>query len=145
MLLHTMNLKAESEGRGTGTIFLTADNCNGLNKKRYLLWFLAWLVLSEKEKRIELNFFIPDMMQVIRDRSKMNSCTAFANVDWTDWNAFLNLFGVVPAGFNIQQYHVFIFDSATPGVLHAKKISTSNEECVFNLVKRGLDLNREIA
>lgn len=45
---HTMNLDVESRGRSVCTLYLTCDHCGGQNKNRYLLWFLAWLVIIGK-------------------------------------------------------------------------------------------------
>lgn len=39
MLYQTMNLEAESRGRGEsiGTLYITEDNCSGQNKNRFML------------------------------------------------------------------------------------------------------------
>lgn len=58
MLNYAMNLPSESRARGE-TLLLSADNCGGQNKNRFVLWYLAWLVFTGREKRIELDFMIP--------------------------------------------------------------------------------------
>lgn len=58
MLNHAMNLPGESQARGE-TLLLSADNCGGQNKNRFVLWYLSWVVCIGREKRVELDFMIP--------------------------------------------------------------------------------------
>lgn len=55
ILYHWMMLPIEHLGIGEDALLISANNCDGQNKKnRYMLWLLAFIFIIGKEKRIEL-------------------------------------------------------------------------------------------
>lgn len=53
MLDHVINLPAEEKGASV-VILLTADNFSWKNKNRFVLWYLCYLVLIRRKKKVKL-------------------------------------------------------------------------------------------
>lgn len=76
-----------------------------------------------------------DMMKVIEDSSKSTTCIPSASVTWKDWKEVLSFFFKIPSTFKITTYQCFIFKKNYPGIVHARKLSSSQHESKFNLLQ----------
>lgn len=76
-----------------------------------------------------------DMMRVIKESSKNNVCIPSVDVDWLAWKDKLGEYFTMPSGFPVSQFHEFCFSAAEPGVVRARKLSTSATSTVVNLLK----------
>lgn len=168
MLNYAMNLPNESRARGE-TLLLSADNCGGQNKNRFVLWYLAWLVCTGREKRVELDFMIPghtknvvdgrfglvkrlvrrsdvvvpaEMMKIIQDSCDTTTCVPSVNVTWRDWKEYLQLYFGMPVDLKISQSYRFIFDCRFPGSVEVTTLSTSSTSQMFSLLRRGSEILR---
>ena len=48
----------ETWGLGEKSVHLHCDNCSGQNKNKYVLWYLAWRVISGLHSSITINFMV---------------------------------------------------------------------------------------
>lgn len=46
-------------GLGESSVHLHCDNCSGQNKNKFMIWYLAWRILSNLHTSITVNFMIP--------------------------------------------------------------------------------------
>ena len=47
-------------GLGETSVHLHCDNCSGQNKNKFMIWYLAWRILSNLHTSITVNFMIAD-------------------------------------------------------------------------------------
>ena len=76
-----------------------------------------------------------EMMKAVSESSKRNQFVCSVNLHWFKWKEFLSLSFSTPTLFRIQQYHIFSFDKSSPGVLKAKRLTTSATWETFNFLK----------
>lgn len=57
----------ESFGLGETTVHLHCDNCAGQNKNKFMLWYLAWRVVTGLHEVITLNFMIKGHTKFLPD------------------------------------------------------------------------------
>jgi len=139
-----------------------ADNCGGQNKNRFVLFYCIFLSISGMYDTVELCFMIPghtknicdcsfghckrcfrsrnvlcpaDMMKVIEESSKSTTCISSTRVTWKNWKECLSSFFKIPTTFKITSYQCFIFKNTKPGIVHARKLSSSVHETQFNLLQ----------
>lgn len=161
MIYHCLILPSEREGRG-GTLYLTADNCAGQNKNRFMLSFCCWLVLSGRERTVVMNFRVfghtknvcdgssghvkqllrrtnvrtpAEMMGVIRESSNTTDCILSVDVISRDWKAMLSEYCKISPKFGIRKYHEFAFGLGYKGFVKARLLSTLSDVDTFCLLK----------
>ena len=144
---------------------LHPDNCAGQNKNRYVLWYLTWRVLVGLENEITLYFLVAghtknvcdgafghikrtlltfdvrspaEMMAVIEKSSHSTTCVPSCHVYWRNWKELLEQYFTIPKNCRNSQGHVFHFSSSEPWKLRMKTLTTSSDDSVFSLKKRGL-------
>lgn len=106
MIVHVMEMQIEAEGR-LGPLLLTCDNCGGQNKNRFFMLFIEWIVIKNRGSDVHIYFPISshtknygdgvfglvkqrfryydvtcpaEMIDVIEDSGKFNSCIPFVSV-----------------------------------------------------------------
>ena len=143
-------------------IDMSADNCGGQNKNRFMLWFCCWLVICGVTDSIFMRFLIPghtknrvdgafglvkrklkrsnvlvpsDMMTIIEDSADTNNVICGSDVLWYSWQKILEPYFRYPPDFKITKYQVFEFDNKFPGQVRVRNRSTSTVVKCFNLFK----------
>ena len=129
----------------TPNIRIHADNCTGQNKNKYVLWYLMWLVTTNRLSHIELKFMIKGHTHSIIDggigqtKKELRRSDVFCLEHWRnvinrsaitnraeivngnnvyDWKSALGQYFKPLKG--ISKYQHFIVDKAQPGRIIVK-------------------------
>ena len=159
MLNHFLHTPAFVHGNKAAPLImrLTADNCTGQNKNRWIIWYLSFLTIIGRFDEIDLSFLVSGHTKNMCDarfalvkrsmRSKealipahmhdIISCSSLvltgvkaSEVGWYNWKSFLEGFfcGTIK---NINSYHFFKFKAAQPGVVFCSTSCDAPEQTVI--------------
>ena len=148
---------------------LSADNCAGQNKNRFVLFYLASRIIAGFEDSITLCFLVAghtknvcdgafgtiknalkhidaiklkQMTALVENSAYSTSAISANQVKWQQWKKLAE-FLIIPKTLRITQYHVFHFCRDDIGSVHAKKHSTDDTFIKFKLFK-GESLSQSI-
>ncbi|EDQ92071.1 uncharacterized protein MONBRDRAFT_22871 [Monosiga brevicollis MX1] len=165
MLHHTLSSERVKSLPGIRNLELHADNCDGQNKNRWILWYLAWRVATQRNDSIRLHFMVAghtknhcdahfslikravkskdiwtplDVEHAVATSTKSSSACVPGNmVDWRDWKGYLEGFfdGLVPS---ITTFAHFEFRKDIPGCVLVRHRPTGQPK-LYTLMKQGID------
>lgn len=136
-------LASELTAREARTLQLTADNCAGQNKNRWMPWYFAWRTIVGLHDVIDVSFLVAghtknmcdarfalikrqmkqeegmtpvQMAEVIAHSSFRQCCVTGNQVTWHNWKLFLERFFKAKIK-GLAKYHFFRFCATEPGVV----------------------------
>jgi len=165
MLYATLKRLKENEiTKSAKHLVITADNCGGQNKNRWMLWFCEWLLYTEQYETVSLYFLVPghtknvcdgafgcikrlmrksnirtpkDMMEVINASAKSIIGISGGSIKWYNWKEFLEPFYRYPSNLKMNSYLVFKFSKDSSGSVEPLKYSdTTSKGKLYGLRKQ---------
>lgn len=173
MLHHVLMMhKQDSRTKDSKHLIISADNCSGQNKNRWMAWYCSWLVSIGLFESVRLKFLVAghtknicdgtvghikrrfstseilnpsEMMACIYKSARNTKCVSAVSVKWINWKNLFKETYKKPASFLISRYHDFFFKKSHPGSVFAREYSFSSSSDEFNLLKNKAEIGNNVA